>query len=138
MTEHALQSAIIDLLQRCGALVIRSNSGRSGNIAYNRWYAGFDTLTKGAADVMALHDGVFYAIECKGAGGKVTPEQRRFLREVEGRGGVAIVARCLEDVSKALYGGNPAMIDGAQNGNEGYLQGGRRGTGRTGDNSAGG
>ena len=44
----------------------------------------------------------FLAIEVKNEKGIVTPEQRAFLDHVEKAGGIAIVARSLDDVRKAF------------------------------------
>lgn len=61
-------------------------------------------LCKGSADIIAIApDGVFVAVECKTAKGRVTPEQRRFLDAVCAKGGRAGVARSgLEAVAIAL------------------------------------
>jgi hypothetical protein len=54
---------------------------------------------KGCADILGqLRDGRLLAVECKAAGGNLTEDQAEFLRTVAGNGGVAIVARCVEDV----------------------------------------
>jgi hypothetical protein len=43
--------------------------------------------------------GRFLAIEVKGTHGKLSPEQATFLMQVNNRGGIGIVARCVEDVA---------------------------------------
>ena len=54
---------------------------------------------KGVSDILGiLPDGRFLAIECKSPSGKTTTEQDRFLASVNARGGLAFVARGLDDV----------------------------------------
>jgi len=58
---------------------------------------------KGVADVLGvLPDGRFLAVECKTATGRISPEQDAFIRNVNLRGGLAFVARGLEDVKVHL------------------------------------
>ncbi len=45
---------------------------------------------------------VFTAIECKTKGGKATESQQYFIGRVNGDGGYAGVARCVEDVLKVI------------------------------------
>lgn len=49
-----------------------------------------------------LGNGRFLAIEVKAVRGKLTPDQTKFLIEVNNRGGIGIVARSVEDVKEAL------------------------------------
>ena len=59
----------------------------------------------GLSDIIGiLSGGRFLAIEVKSAKGRITPEQRAFLDNIEERGGVAFVARSVEDVYHGLEG----------------------------------
>lgn len=49
-----------------------------------------------------LRDGRLLAIEAKRPSGEVTPEQAAFLECVRANGGVALVARSVDDVMEAL------------------------------------
>lgn len=49
-----------------------------------------------------MPDGRFLAIEVKAAKGKVSPHQQLFLDEIRARGGVAFVARAIDEVESAL------------------------------------
>lgn len=103
-TESTIQKHIIEYLTRLGFLVIRANSGRSGHVAWLRWWTQ-DTLpmTTGVSDILALSPGgQVWAIECKRPGGIATPEQQAFLGEVERRGGVGLVAEDVEDVRSII------------------------------------
>lgn len=58
---------------------------------------------KGCPDILGqLKTGAFLAIECKSTIGKLTPEQAEFLSLVNQHGGLAFVARSVDDVLKYL------------------------------------
>ena len=53
----------------------------------------------GCSDIIGqMTDGRFLAVECKRAGGRLTDHQRAFLTRVAQAGGVAVVARSVDDV----------------------------------------
>lgn len=102
-TEAQIQSSILkwlDLQVRAGRLawVRRMNSGAhvvEGTKGRRFIRYGFP----GCPDIMAmLPGGRFVAIECKTKRGTLTDDQRAFLATVEAHGGIAIVARSVEDV----------------------------------------
>lgn len=55
-------------------------------------------LRNGVSDILGIYAGRMLAIEVKTSKGKVSDEQFEFLNSVKREGGVAFVARCLEDV----------------------------------------
>jgi hypothetical protein len=59
---------------------------------------------KGSADIIGLlpPDGKFIAIETKAPDGRLSPEQKQFLEEIRGLGGMAILARSYRDIEAAL------------------------------------
>lgn len=57
---------------------------------------------KGVADIIGCHNGRMFAIEIKTQAGRLTPYQQRFLDRVNAAGGVAFVARSIEDVVEGL------------------------------------
>lgn len=57
---------------------------------------------KGVSDIIGMIDGVFLAIECKTDEGKLLPEQEAFLNKVIEMGGIAILARNVNDVVEQL------------------------------------
>lgn len=67
------------------------------------WYnmAGIGTY-KGLPDIFALRAGIIYAIEFKSSKNKLSKYQQEFLNNIELNGGVAIVARKLEDVMEKI------------------------------------
>lgn len=47
----------------------------------------------GVSDIIAIIKGIFVAIECKSAKGKPTPDQIKFIDNINKNGGFAFVAR---------------------------------------------
>ena len=69
----------------------------SGVSQYMRW--GFP----GCPDILGqMQTGQVLAVECKRPSGKTTPEQELFLGLVKRHGGVAVLARSVDDVRQAL------------------------------------
>ena len=64
----------------------------------------FQTLgsQKGVADIIGIYKGQFMAIEVKTQKGKLNDNQRAFLTEVKYAGGIAMVARSVNDVIEIL------------------------------------
>jgi len=53
---------------------------------------------KGAADILGVINGRFIAIEVKKPKGKISDSQEAFLQSIVDAGGVAFIARSLDDV----------------------------------------
>jgi hypothetical protein len=56
----------------------------------------------GILDSRFGRSGRFLAIEVKAPKGKVSPHQEAFLKEIEERGGLALVAHSVDEVQQAL------------------------------------
>ena len=67
-------------------------------------YRKSPNITAGVSDIIAIvpPTGKMLAIECKTKTGKVSQSQRLFLEDVLRAGGEAIVARCVDDLTRAL------------------------------------
>jgi len=86
-----------------GAVSIQSPRGRDRFIRYGK---------PGSSDILGIMaDGRFLAIECKTKTGKLTEMQRDFLEDVRYRGGVAFVARSVEDVEREIKAAMAARED---------------------------
>jgi hypothetical protein len=57
---------------------------------------------KGVSDILGCYQGKMLAIEVKTAAGHTSPEQDRFLQNVNDAGGIGFVARSIEDVIEKL------------------------------------
>lgn len=69
---------------------------------------------KGVSDILGLWDGRFVAIEVKSKTGRLTPEQRTFIQEVNELGGLAFMARSVDDVKNNLLPGKTNELQEAQ------------------------
>lgn len=108
-TEHQTQDAILRYLalERRVAWVERFNVGAAKAEGYDANGRRKDRWIKfafpGCSDLLGqMRDGRFLAIEVKAPGRYATPQQRAFLARVASAGGVAILARCIEDVRNAI------------------------------------
>lgn len=96
--ENALQHGCLEYLHLRGVAAWRNNTGMLYNKAGRPVYFG----VIGSGDIFAVVGGRFLSVECKVKGGKVSGHQKRWAAEVEAAGGVAIVARTIDDVQDAL------------------------------------
>ena len=60
------------------------------------------SFPKGISDVLGCYQGRFLAIEIKKHGGRVSPDQQKFIDRVNDEGGIAFVAWSVDDVVKRL------------------------------------
>lgn len=91
LTEKQITKQIRDLLKVC-RVFHWANSGA--------WAT--PTGMKGVSDIIGIYDNKFLAIEVKGPKGKVSPDQQAFINRVKIEGGLAFVARSVEDVVEKL------------------------------------
>ena len=84
MKESDITKQILDTLKGCGVWAWKHWSGPMSHV--------------GIADILGIYQGRFLAIEVKGPRGKVSDAQSRFLRNIEEHGGIAFVARSVEDL----------------------------------------
>jgi len=90
LSEHEIQKEILETLQGIGVYCWRSNVGRKHNMVFGK---------KGSADITGIiKGGIRLEIEVKDAKGKVSEEQQEFLDTIKKFGGIALVARGLDDV----------------------------------------
>ncbi len=62
--------------------------------------------TKGVPDLLVCLDGIFVAIEVKSPRGRLSADQSEQLDKISAAGGVALVVRSVEELSKALFDNN--------------------------------
>ena len=97
-TEAEIQKMILQWLRLHGAWVIRLNGGAMK--VGDRFIRFSDT--RGAPDILCCWQGKLVGIECKRKGGKASPDQLACIDAINRAGGVAFVARGIEDVEQAL------------------------------------
>lgn len=59
-------------------------------------------MLRGVADICALHNGIFYALELKAENGRPTVEQLKFLSDVTEAGGYSCISYGLDRALKVL------------------------------------
>lgn len=98
-SESTILSAILQYLAyRQGVYAWRMNVG---GVKYGDQYVKFGF--KGLSDIIGiLENGRFLAIEVKSKTGKQTDDQRFFQDQIEGMGGLYILARSLDDVADVI------------------------------------
>jgi len=113
--ETNIQNAILLALSKAGCLVFRNETAgawvgrmlhKDSNIVTlsNASMVRFG-LCVGSSDIVGIAPcGRFLAIEVKTSTGKATKEQRRFLAAVSGAGGIAGIARSVDDALNLIRG----------------------------------
>lgn len=56
----------------------------------------------GVSDIIGCYKGKMIAIELKAPNGKPTPDQERFIKNVNEAGGIAFIAKSLDEVIEGL------------------------------------
>jgi VRR-NUC domain len=103
--EQGIQAAILAYLRMRGIYCWKNNTAGIYVRARNTY---IPSHAPGVADILGILDsrfgrpGVWIVVEVKSAKGRLSPHQEAFLKEINDRGGLAIVARSVEDVEKAL------------------------------------
>jgi hypothetical protein len=90
MAEAEVLSDVLSYLRARGIYHWRNNSGYRGNVHFGK---------VGSADILGiLEDGRLLAIEVKSMTGVATEDQLIFIAEICKRGGLAFIARSVDDV----------------------------------------
>ena len=99
MRERQIQTQILHFLRSKKILAFEVKNTATYDRRLGRYRKPHGLFIKGVADVIGvLPGGRFLAIEVKSKTGRVRPEQEIFLTDVIEHGGIALVARSLEDV----------------------------------------
>jgi hypothetical protein len=97
--EGAVVKVCLDYLKLRGAYVWRNNTGALRDKKNRPVFFG----RVGSSDIIGLlPGGRFIAVECKAPGGHPGEHQIEFLNQVEKMGGLAVIARSVEDLEKSL------------------------------------
>ena len=112
--EHILQQAIRLELPKHGATCFRVNVGQAWAADSAIHVANGDMILKSArpfntgvpqgfADLFGITDsGRFFAIEVKSPTGRVSSQQKQFIEHIRAKGGLAGVARSVDDAVKII------------------------------------
>lgn len=97
-TEKLTQQAILEYLTLKKVFHYRQNSGA---LKTKTGFYRFCSMN-GVPDIVAVKDGVYYAIEVKDKKGKQQTSQVQFQKRIERAGGVYILAKSIDDVMVIL------------------------------------
>jgi hypothetical protein len=101
--EGAVVKACLEYLALRGVYAYRQNTGAAEyeDKTGKKRFVRYGKL--GASDIVGLlPGGRFIAVECKAPGGRLSEHQAEFLQDIERMGGLAVVARSVEDLEKIL------------------------------------
>jgi hypothetical protein len=97
--EGAVVKACLEYLKLRGAYVWRNNTGALKDKNNRPVFFG----KVGSSDILGvLPGGKFIAVECKAQNGRLSDHQIEFLNEIERMGGVAVIAKSVDDIEKTL------------------------------------
>lgn len=100
--ESANLAAIMEYLQWNKIFAFRVNNTPVFDTNRNVFRSMGKFTRKGVADILGIVNGLPLAIEVKREGGKVSEDQKEFLREFRNNGGVAIIATTPQEVHEVL------------------------------------
>ena len=99
--ESEIQRAILEYLAYNKIMAWRNNVGTmAGEYKGRKWFVRFGL--PGISDIIGIYKGRFLAIEVKSAKGIVSLVQQAFIDSINKNGGLAFVAKSLDDVKKNL------------------------------------
>lgn len=102
MKESDIQRAILEWLEWNGWIAIKINNQNMISIKGRLVPCKVRPGQVGVSDILAFKNGLFAAIEVKVPGNYPTQNQKDFLAKVEQNGGIAFVARSVDDVEAKL------------------------------------
>lgn len=100
--ESTIESEILWRLYKLGIFCWKNTSGGFYDGKRMRRHVNPFAIL-GTSDILAIIKGIFIAIEVKSAKGKPTPDQVKFIDNINKNGGIAFIARSWECVEKKLY-----------------------------------
>lgn len=100
--EKPIQNAIIDFLRSTGIFCWQTNSTGVYDPTKKTFRKRNPRQINGVSDILGLVGGRMIAIEVKSAKGKLSDDQRIFIRKVLDEGGIAFVSRSVEQTADQL------------------------------------
>jgi hypothetical protein len=88
-----------------GVVIWRNQVGRAKKEYKGKTYYIPYGLVKGASDLIGIANGRFLAIEVKTPSGTPSPEQLLFIDLVNNMGGIAGIARSVEEAKRIVWDG---------------------------------
>lgn len=100
--EKHIENSILEFLALHNIFAFKVKSQGTFDQAKGQFRRPSRYYKKGVADILGIFNGKFLAIEVKSAKGRLSPVQKLFLEQVHANGGMAFVARSIDDVATEL------------------------------------
>jgi hypothetical protein len=111
--EQSLSNAVMNYLAIKGILHYKT---RTSGVIFHRPGGGigygkdrYAVTQRGAADILAWHEGEAYAFELKAPKGKVSPEQKSWIERFNEAKGIGMVIRSLDEVMNIFEDPKPVF-----------------------------
>lgn len=102
LSEKQIENMILGYLKSKRIMAWKCKTIGTFDVNLGRFRKASPWYRKGVADILGIYKGKPLAIEVKSAKGRLSIEQTAFLEEFLREGGLAFVARSIEDVEKGL------------------------------------
>ena len=102
MTESDVLQAICEYLWYNKIFFYRNNNTATYDAKRGQYRAMPKWSMKGVSDIVGIYQGKPLYIEVKKPGGYPTKEQKEFMKQVNEQGGIAFIARSIDDVKNNL------------------------------------
>ena len=102
MTENEVLQSICEYLWYNKILFWRNNNTPTYDVTNKRFRRMPKWSRKGVPDIIGSYKNRLLAIEVKKIGSYPTKEQKELINEINASGGIAFVARSIDDVKKHL------------------------------------
>ena len=102
-SESEIQNQILDWLNKNKIFAFRVNTTGTYDPVKKIYRTMGKFQLKGTSDILGIYKGKMVAIEVKSQKGKASIEQIAFINKINACGGIAFIARSIDDVKKALH-----------------------------------
>lgn len=102
LAEKIIENSILHYLASIDVFAWKVKSVGTYDPTLKRFRKSSALYMKGVADILGIYNGKPLAIEVKSANGRVSVEQRVFLKRFQESGGIAIIARSVAEVEETL------------------------------------
>lgn len=102
LSEKFIENSILDYLAMNDIFAWKVKTVGTYDPKLQRFRMSSKRYMRGVADILGIYQGKPLAIEVKTLKGIVSPHQKLFLNRFHENGGIAILARSLDDVIKRL------------------------------------
>lgn len=102
LSEKQIENQILSWLKMKGIMAWKVKTVGTFDQKLGKFRKPSAWYRKGVADIIGIYKGKPLAIEVKSKTGSLAPHQREFLEEFAREGGIAMMARSVEQVEKVL------------------------------------